>query len=950
MKSRNDALRRRQRAVMEAVEARLLLAGGGSIRGVVWNDVNNDGSLQANEPLLAGWTLYLDANHNGRLDSGETTATSASDGSYSFSNLPAGNYLIGEVVKPGWRQTLPAVAVTAQPAPPMTGNGPVAGDAATDAALRAADLSQYTPSQLDSAQGWVVGLSAGARISSVTAQSGASTSSASATIAGTYVLTFPTGVSGTQAASKLANTAGLSWFYPLIGRQQQSRRFIPNDPLFPDQWHLRNTSTGGADLDVTPAWDRYQGTGVTVAVVDEGVQYTHPDLQPNYDAADSWDFNGNDPNPIETGRFETHGTEVAGVLAARGNNGIGVSGVAPQARFAALRLTAGDSTDSMEAAALSWHRDTIAVYSNSWGPDDDGIHLEGPGQQTIAALADSVAKGRGGKGNVYVWAAGNGLQENDNVNYDGYANSRYVIAATALDDQGNQAYYAEPGTPILISAFGGGDEPGITTTDLRGFAGDDSSDYFDDFGGTSAAAPQVSGVVALMLQANPNLTWRDVKHILVDTAIKNDPTDDGWQLNGAGRWVNDKYGFGQVDADAAVQAARTWSNVAPETQVTSGTLDVNRFIPDDDPTTGVTSSVQIDRLMRVETVEVEFDADISNRGDLRVVLISPDGTQSVLAEPHGDTHADYYHWVFTSTHHWDEIAKGTWTLRVTDEQGGSVGRVNSWKLNIYGTPVVGEQYVSVTDGQSLVGVNFGNHLLAGPRVFAANFVYQSLPNRLVFSFDRDLAGGISADDFDIHNDTTDQDIVQSTIKVDYFATTRTAIVTFPGFARGLLPDGNYTARIEANDVTAANGGMLDGNGDGTGGDDFVFRFFQLRGDANRDRVVNATDVKAVLANLNQSAGATWAQGDFDGDGTVGFIDYQILEVSYGHCLPTPAASDGSDDPTVTVFSARPVEAATAASRPAPVAAPPKPVSRPSTRRDPALLLQDTPAPVPQRRR
>ena len=95
------------------------------------------------------------------------------------------------------------------------------------------------------------------------------------------------------------------------------------------------------------------------------------------------------------------------------------------------------------------------------------------------------------------------------------------------------------------------------TTDLTGSGGYNTStfngDYYNNFGGTSASAPVVSGIVALMLQANPNLTWRDVKHILVDTAVKNDPSDPGWTQNGAGRWVNDRYGFGAVDAHQARQ-------------------------------------------------------------------------------------------------------------------------------------------------------------------------------------------------------------------------------------------------------------------------------------------------------------------------------------------------------------------------------------------------------------
>jgi subtilisin family serine protease len=883
--------------VFEAVEARCLLAGNGIIQGVAWNDLNGNGAFEASEPRLAGWVIFIDANDNSRFDPIEPNVLTASDGSYLFKNLAPGNYLLGIVTKAGWKQTFPIAAQ------PQMSPGVSQPDFIQDAIDRESDPLQYSPADLDSADGWVVGLADGKNISSVAPNCGAISEASTGLVPDTFILRFRSGESGAQISAALSHAEGLSFFYPLVAHAQQSR-FVPDDPLFPQQWYLKNTlpeaTDLGADANVSGAWDSYQGVGVTVAVVDNGVQYSHPDLKQNYDSANSFDFNDDDSDPVNNGSRDKHGTAVAGIIAARGNNGIGLSGVAPQVTFSALRLTDRSTTDQQEAAALSFHAKTsnpIDIYNNSWGPGDTGYTLNGPGMLTLAAMKDSVTNGRGGKGSIYVWAAGNGRELGDNVNYDGYANSRYVIATTALDEEGHQPYYAEPGAAIFIAASGAGDEPGMITTDLVGDSGYDTADYYDEFGGTSAAAPIVSGVVALMLQANPNLSWRDVKHILADTAIKNDHKDPGWSMNGAGHWINDKYGFGAVDASAAVQAALNWSNVGAETSVSSGTIAIKKTIPDNNAT-GLSSSVNIDRMMRVEMVEVVFDARHPARGDLRVVLTSPDGTKSVLAAPHADYNADYSQWTFTSNRDWDEVSKGTWTLTVTDEDGEAVGTWNSWKLNIYGTPITSEQYVGVAVGATVGGVNFGARPLPGARVSTSNFPLLSGPMRLVFTFDRDVGATVSPDDLELTNDTTGEIISPSLAQFHYTSGNRTAIWTFPGFAHGILPDGNYTARLNASQIVSAGGGQLDGNGDGMGGDDFLTTFFQLKGDTNHNRIVDQVDLRALLSHAGVT-NATLEQGDLNYDGKVDLFDFQIMEIAYGHTLPAPTTGPAQAAPIST---------------------------------------------------
>jgi subtilisin family serine protease len=540
---------------------------------------------------------------------------------------------------------------------------------------------------------WVIRLADGETVDSFTVNGATMTPVAG--FPNAYVAEWPDQQSIAIQGEAIAGVGSADWFYPLVPRQQDPR-FIPDDPLFNSQWHLFNTGQGGgtigADVGATTAWDLttltgdpIRGDGVVVAIVDTGLQRTHPDFASNYVAAHSYDLNTNDsdPMPISTGY---HGTAVAGVIGARGDNGIGVSGIAPNASLAGLRLIAGPTDDALEAAALGYHQQDIDIYNSSWGPKDGLAWLTSPGPLTQNAIENGVRSGRGGLGNIYVWAAGNGRTSADNINYDGYANSRYVIAVGAIDNNGKQAWYSEPGAPMLVTAYSGGDSLQVTTTDLMGSNGKNGLpdlNYTNSFTGTSASSPLVAGVVALLLQANPSLSYRDVMHILVGSARKNDPGDADWTTNGAGHAVNHKYGFGAVDAESAVLLAKQWTHVGPEISLDSGTIGVHQGIPDNGAV-GITSSFNFTENLRVEHVEVEFNATHASRGQLEVILTSPSGTQSIMAQPHGDSAPNYSNWVFSSARHWDESSLGTWTLTVRDRVTGVIGTFADWSIRIYG--------------------------------------------------------------------------------------------------------------------------------------------------------------------------------------------------------------------------------------------------------------------------
>ena len=505
--------------------------------------------------------------------------------------------------------------------------------------------------------------------------------------------------------------------HKLLGRVNHPHwrqlRDLPDDPLFSNQWHLRNTGQGsgtaGVDVDVAPWWNfagnTHLGAGVVIGIVDSGLETTHPDFAGNYLPALSWDFLANDNDPTPQGG-SGHGTAVAGLAAARGNNGFGVTGLAPQAGLAGLRLTSPTfQTDPMEAAALTFQNNnqgglgTIHIYNNSWGPQDDGRTLAGPGPLTRAAFADGTATGRGGLGSIFVWAVGNGKGALDNANYDGYANSRYVISTGAITNQGFATSYSEPGACVFLCAPSDGG-PGalsrITTTDRTGPLGyntEVNGDYAVSFAGTSAAAPQVAGIAALILEANPTLTWRDVKHLLAQTAARNDPANPGWVTNAAGFHHHDSFGFGLAAAAAAATLATIWTPVAPEIVYTSGMRPVNLPIADGSglsltvPVYGspVTVSTLCMAALRAETVVVTVNVKHNYRGDLQFILTSPTGVQSVLGTIRNDSGDNYTNWSFSTVKDWGEYAAGTWTLQVRDGISNDAGTVVDWSLAVYGT-------------------------------------------------------------------------------------------------------------------------------------------------------------------------------------------------------------------------------------------------------------------------
>jgi subtilisin-like proprotein convertase family protein/subtilisin family serine protease len=510
----------------------------------------------------------------------------------------------------------------------------------------------------------------------------------------------PAGAPG--LADALRARPGVRWAEVQLARHYELL-LTPNDPYFVSQWHLLATpnnagANAGHDLNVTNVWDRFRGAGITIGVLDSGVELAHPDLAANINAALSHDFvdNDADANPSDW-NAEKHGTAVAGIAAAVGNNRLGVAGVAYEARLAVHRLITGAAvTDAQIASAFAHRLDVIPIKNNSWGSPTGGSNLVYASDTLLSALANAAETGRAGRGTIYVFACGNDGDYGDDVNYNGLINSIYAVPAAALDQNGTAAYFSDPGAALVVAApCSASGTIRTLTTDLSGTTRGYNQtgvvgefayrDYTQRFSGTSAAAPMVSGVVALMLQANPNLGWRDVQEILLRSASKTAPTDPGWATNSGGMKFHHRFGGGMLNASNAVALATNWVNLPPATRQTVSANALSLPIPDNNPAGVTIPFVFAQDDLRAEHVRVRLDVDHTRRGDLVITLTSPGGMVSRLADFRGDTNANYKGWTFTSRAHWGERANGTWTLRVADALPGQTGVVLAARVEVLGT-------------------------------------------------------------------------------------------------------------------------------------------------------------------------------------------------------------------------------------------------------------------------
>lgn len=690
--------------------------------------------------------------------------------------------------------------------------------------------------------------------------------------------------SALDAAENLAGMAGVAASYPVM-RRPVSRRDVlapmPDDTYIGEQWHLENRATNGmsagVDLNIRAAWPVAAGQGVCVAVADEGFQLDHPDLWTRTNGAPHYNFFEGVADGGPFSADAAHATAVAGLIAAEANNHVGVAGVAPQATLASwviwgysAFLSESIASDEQLMDMYQYALDKVAVQNHSWGNASAY-------QMAVDALSDSgiekaVKHGRGGLGVVLVRAGGNErstANNLNNVNDDGFASDPRVIAVGAIRTDGRACSYSNPGASLLVSAPSGdtldtnGDNepdaydpmaPNVLTTDLTGAAGYSSgigerADYAE-FNGTSASAPQIAGVAALILSANTNLGYRDVQHILVQSARHYDLADADLRTNGAGFQFSHNLGFGVPDAGFAVKLAKSWTN-RPLSQQAAITNTTRQNIPDDalrviceadglanslsnlhclpsrglhpdDPNpalplvyvgtanedltvdlhgkvaliqrgvsyfrdkidrafragasaaivfnnTGITNLVTmaatdyaaipavfigqrdgealrdwiadhpettarflltpavyrfaVNDTLLCEHVGVHLKTNHKSRGDVRVTLVSPMGSRSILQNINTDSSAGPTDWTYWSTQHFFESSAGEWRLEVSDERNTVVrtglfttapatGSVTYAELKIQGIRIVDSDHDGLDDNWELE--HFGS-LEFGPK-------------------------------------------------------------------------------------------------------------------------------------------------------------------------------------------------------------------------------------------
>ncbi|KAK7601148.1 hypothetical protein V9T40_008589 [Parthenolecanium corni] len=459
--------------------------------------------------------------------------------------------------------------------------------------------------------------------------------------------------------------------------------FAKNDPKWPDMWYLNRG--GEQDMNVRGAWeDGYSGLGIVVTILDDGLEKDHPDLIVNYDPQASYDINGHDEDPMP--RYDQtdsnrHGTRCAGEVAAAANNNRCSVGVAFRASIGGIRMLDGDVTDAVEARSLSLNSQHIDIYSASWGPDDDGKTVDGPGELAMRAFVEGVTKGRGGKGSIFVWASGNGGRDYDNCNCDGYTNSIYTLSVSSATEAGKVPWYSEICSSTIASTYSSGAlwEPQVSTTDLH-------HDCTGNHTGTSASAPLAAGIIALALEANTELTWRDMQHIVIATARPKGLIATDWNVNGVGRAVSHSFGYGLMDATAMVRLARHWKRVGRQQSYETDAQVENAAIPSNGVKIVRLYVQQAGDINYLEHVQARITLDAKKRGDIRIILISPVGTRSVLLTPRmRDSSRDgFQDWPFMTVHCWGESPLGTWKLELHN-QGRLPASFIKWKLVLYGT-------------------------------------------------------------------------------------------------------------------------------------------------------------------------------------------------------------------------------------------------------------------------
>jgi subtilisin-like proprotein convertase family protein len=702
-----------------------------------------------------------------------------------------------------------------------------------------------------------------------------------------FILEAPNAAAAAQEAHRIAALPGVKASVPVMRRplvlhspyaQRPSDGFFSVYGAFGEgfHWYLENRNADGSragyDLNVLAAWPYTIGDGVTIAIVDTGIDLNHRELASRTAGAPHYNFTDDTTNagPMSLDAGGAHATQVAGLAAADINNARMV-GVAPHAQLASWRIFGTNSIFADDEHLMDMYQyqsNNVAVQNHSWG--HNGVAQMMPGVLEQVGISNAITSGRNGTGVIMVRSCGNDRGLGANADDDGSVSDPRVIGVAAVRIDGRVASFSEPGACVLVAAPSGDQGfNGLFTTDISGTSGVNQLNYFPPFqdlndyvyysigfAGTSASAPFISGISALLLSANPNLTYRDVQQILILSSRHIDFADPDVTTNRAGFAVSHNLGFGVPDAGVAVRLARQWINRPAMTTVTV-TNSTPVPIPDDGlkvfatglapistlPSTGVHADVStadlplvyvglatnpialnltnkgaliergtndfsqkidfaakagaafaivrnfatntssgapggdqlvpmtadfasipavfvgyndgvalenlfatnsgatarialnsasagltVTNTLLCEQVGLRVMTDHPLRGDLRITLVSPAGTRSVLQRYNADTNAGPTDWTYWSTHHFYECSAGTWVAYVSDEFGGAVGTLQSVSLIINGVPITDTDHDGLDDNWELA--HFGT-LSYGPKDDPDNDGYTNMREQIM---------------------------------------------------------------------------------------------------------------------------------------------------------------------------------------------------------------------------
>ncbi|MBT0667177.1 S8 family serine peptidase [Novosphingobium profundi] len=454
--------------------------------------------------------------------------------------------------------------------------------------------------------------------------------------------------------------------------------FYYNDKYEKKEWYLDGSTTDSAlSIDVFPVWADYSGKGVKVGVIDSQIDFTHSDIKHAYASGLDYNFTlGTDNVTIDPAALPYfHGTAVAGVISAEANNGVGTVGIASGATLVGYGVDYGASTAVTDILAALQRAVDVDVANNSWSFNSNFADNFTRNPTYGEALLSSVIAGRGGLGTSQVFAAGN-AGTSGSSNYHNFQNSPYAIAVGAVDPTGAASSFSSVGANVLISAAG----RDVFTTTLK--------ERYESYNGTSFAAPAVSATIALMLEANPDLGYRDIQQILAYSAHREGLADttsfgDGWLTNGAnnanggGLHFSDAFGYGFLNVHDAVRLAETWDRQQTYANLTtiSKTVTTSQTL-----TAGsndhLSLSIQIDKPISVEHVQLSMDLRWTQTANLDVYLVSPEGTQVRLVYdlPGLDNVGNIRDFTFSSVASMGELSVGTWTLEIYNRNPSAVDK------------------------------------------------------------------------------------------------------------------------------------------------------------------------------------------------------------------------------------------------------------------------------------